>query len=182
MHVAVFRYNKSFARLYSKLLFLFRSCSALLQNFGVRFDIYMKRGNLSEGGHGKITWKHFRDLLTRRRDNVTLKRGGDVPQRCYWMFHLGLTEEVVDTYHLNFLETYQRDVVGCFIWDLLEASHWDVLTTFHWDVVGCFIWDIQRDVVTTSPRCLVTGWDLYEKLPFEKRMLLNNSLLLQSKN
>ena len=113
MHVAVFKYNKSFASLYSKLLFLFPSW-LVLQNFGVWFDIYMKRGNLSDGGHDKITWKRIRDLLTRRRDNVTLRRGGDVPQRRYWVFHLGLTGDVVDT--------YQRDVVGCIIWDLLETS------------------------------------------------------------
>ena len=43
----------------------------------------MRRGNLPDGGHDKITWKRIRDLLTRRRDNVTLRRGGDVPQRRY---------------------------------------------------------------------------------------------------
>ena len=59
----------------------------------------MKRGNLSDGGHDKITWKRIRDLITRRPDNVTLRRGGDVPQRRYWVFHLGLTGDVVDTYH-----------------------------------------------------------------------------------
>ena len=113
MHVAVFKYNKSFASWHSKQLFLFTSW-LVLQNFGVWFDIYMKRGNRSDGGHDKITWQRIRDLLTRSRDNVTLRRGGDVPQRRYWVFHLGLTGDVVDT--------YQRDVVGCIIWDLLETS------------------------------------------------------------
>ena len=113
MHVAVFKYNKSFASLYSKLLFLFPSW-LVLQNFGVWFDIYMKRGNLSDGGHDKITWKRIRDLITRCRNNVTLKRAGDVPQRRYWVFHLGLTGDVV--------ETYQWDVVGCIIWGLLQTS------------------------------------------------------------
>ena len=120
MHVAVFKYNKSFASLYSKLLFLFPSW-LVLQNFGVWFDIYMKRGNLSDGGHDKITWKRIRDLLTRRRDNVTLRRGGDVPQRRYWVFHLRLMGDVVDTYHWDVLVTCQRDIVGCFIWDLLKV-------------------------------------------------------------
>ena len=121
MHVAVFKYNKSFASLYSKLLFLFPSW-LVLQNFGVWFDIYMKRGNLSDGGHDKITWKSIRDLITRCRNNVTLRRGRDLPQRRYWVFHLGLTGDVVDTYHWDVLVKYQRDVVGCFIWDLLETS------------------------------------------------------------
>ena len=120
MHVAVFKYNKSFASWHSKLLFLFTSW-LVLQNFGVWFDIYMKRGNRSDGGHDKITWQRIRDLLTRSRDNVTLRRGGDVPQRRYWVFHLGLTGDVVDTYHWDVLVTHQRDVVGCFIWDLVET-------------------------------------------------------------
>ena len=37
-------------------------------------------------------------LETRPRDNVTPRRGGDVPQRRYWVFHLGVTEDVVETY------------------------------------------------------------------------------------
>ena len=82
----------------------------------------MRRGNLPDGGHDKITWKSIRDLLTRRRDNVTLRSGGDVPQRPYWVFHLGLTGEVVESCHQDVLVTCQRDVVGCFIWDLLETS------------------------------------------------------------
>ena len=121
MHVAVLKYNKSFASLFSKLLFLFPSW-LVLQNFGVWFDIYMKHGNLSDGGHDKMTWKRIRDLITRCRNNVTLRRGGDVPQRRYWVFHLGLTRDVVDTYHWDVLVTYQLDVVGCFIWDLFETS------------------------------------------------------------
>ena len=40
----------------------------------------MRRGNLPDGGHEKVTLKHSRNLLTRRRDNVTLRRGGDVRQ------------------------------------------------------------------------------------------------------
>ena len=37
-------------------------------------------------------------LETRPRDNVTPRRGGDVPQRRYWVFYLGVTEDVVETY------------------------------------------------------------------------------------
>ena len=121
MHIAVLKYNKSFASLFSKLLFLFPSW-LVLQNFGVWFDIYMKHGNLSDGDTDKITWKRIRNLLTRLRENVTLRRGGDVPQRRYWVFDLGLTGDVVDTYHWDVLVKYQRDVVGGFIWDLLETS------------------------------------------------------------
>ena len=38
-----------------------------------------------------------RDLLTRRRENVTLRRGGDVRQQRYLVFYLGLTGDVVET-------------------------------------------------------------------------------------
>ena len=40
-------------------------------------------GNLPDGGHDKAT-----SLLTRGRDNVTPRRGGDIPQRRYWVFYL----------------------------------------------------------------------------------------------
>ena len=40
----------------------------------------MRRGNLPDGGHDKVIRKRSRDLLTRRRDNVTVTRVGDVPQ------------------------------------------------------------------------------------------------------
>ena len=59
----------------------------------------MKRRNLSDEDHDKITWKRIRDLIATRPDNVTLRRGGDVPQRRYWVFHLGLTGDVVNTYN-----------------------------------------------------------------------------------
>ena len=47
----------------------------------------MRHGNLPDGGHDKVTWKCSRDLLTRLGNNVTPKRGGDVPKRRYWVFH-----------------------------------------------------------------------------------------------
>ena len=40
----------------------------------------------------------FRDLLTRRWENVTPRRGGDVPQQRYWVFYLGITGDLVETY------------------------------------------------------------------------------------
>ena len=86
----------------------------------------MRPGNLPGGGHDKVTWKRSRDLLTWRRDNVSLRRGGDVPQWRYWVFHLGLT----------------GDVVGTYWWDVVDMYHWVVLVTYQWDVVGCFIWDL----------------------------------------
>ena len=43
----------------------------------------MRRENLPDWAHGKITWKRSRDLLTRRRNNVTLRRGGDVVIECF---------------------------------------------------------------------------------------------------
>ena len=51
----------------------------------------MRLGNLPHGGHDKLTSKRSGDLLTRRRDNITPRYGGDVPQRHYWVFHFGLT-------------------------------------------------------------------------------------------
>ena len=86
----------------------------------------MRPGNLPGGGHDKVTWKRSRDLLKRRCDNVSLRRGGDVPQWRYWMFHLGLT----------------GDVVGTYWWDVVDMYHWDVLVAYQWDVVGCFIWNL----------------------------------------
>ena len=58
----------------------------------------MRRGNLPDGGHEKVIWERSRDLLTRRRDNLTLRRGRDALQRRCWVFHLGLTGDVVETY------------------------------------------------------------------------------------
>ena len=58
----------------------------------------MRHGNLSDRGRDKVTCKRSRDLLTRRRDNVSPRYGGDVPQRRYWLFHLRVTGDVVETY------------------------------------------------------------------------------------
>ena len=43
----------------------------------------MRRENLPDWAHDKETWKGSRDLLTRHHNNVTLRSGGNVPQRRY---------------------------------------------------------------------------------------------------
>ena len=58
----------------------------------------MRRGNLPDRGHDKVTWKHSQDLPTRRLDNVTPRSGGDWPQRRFWVFDLGVIGDVVETY------------------------------------------------------------------------------------
>ena len=103
MYVVVSKYNKSSTSLQSKLLFLFItklllfSC-LLVETFGVWFDTKIRRGNIPDGGYDKAIWKHSRELLIRRRKNATLRRGGEVPQWRYWVSHLGLTWDVVETY------------------------------------------------------------------------------------
>ena len=61
----------------------------VLEKFGVWFDTYMRRGNLPDLAHDKVTWKR-RD----RRNNVARRRGGVVPQQSYWVFHLRFTGEM----------------------------------------------------------------------------------------
>ena len=58
----------------------------------------MRPRNLPDRGHEKVTSKRTRDVLTRRCDNLTLRCVGDVSQRRYWVFHLGVTGDVVETY------------------------------------------------------------------------------------
>ena len=81
----------------------------------------------------EIMTKQFKNVVetvlgTRRRDKVIPRRDGDVPQRRYWVSHLGVTGDVVETYLRNVVDTY----------------YWDVLVTYHWDVVVCFIWDLSE--------------------------------------
>ena len=56
----------------------------------------MRPRNLLDGGYDKVIWMCSRDLLTRCRENVTTRRGGDIPQH-FWVFYLGLTRDVVET-------------------------------------------------------------------------------------
>ena len=100
----------------------------------------MKRGNLPDGGHDKLTWKCSRGLLTRRSDNVTLRRRRDVlmggrryvPLLVVWFETCFRRRRDVPMVLLR----YRHD----FLYFVLETYHWDVLATF------------RRDVITTSPR------------------------------
>ena len=151
----------------------------------------MRSENLPDGSNDKVTWKRSGDLLTKRRNNVTLRRDGDVPQRCYWVFYLGVTDDVV--------ETYQWDLVGCFIWDLFDTSSGRTdgtsllrplkTSSRRFNKMSCKLttetssrrstetslgvsfetylrhhWDVQRDVVKASLRRLVARWD-FTSLP-----------------
>ena len=51
----------------------------VLKKFGVWFE--MRPRNLPDGGYDKVVWMCSRDLLTRRRENVTPRCGGGVPQQ-----------------------------------------------------------------------------------------------------
>ena len=87
----------------------------------------MRHGNLPDGNSDKVTWKYSKDLLTQQHcGNIILRHSGDIPQQRYWVFHLGVTGNIV--------EMYKRDIV--------DMCHWDVLVIYHWDVIGCFIWDL----------------------------------------
>ena len=115
----------------------------------------MRHGNLPDGGHDKVTWKRSRDPLTRRRENVTQRRGGDVPQQRYWVFHLGVTGDVVETYRWDVVIMFSWDIVTSFQKDVVETYYWDVLATFHWEVVGCFIWDVPATSLERTLCCWV---------------------------
>ena len=66
----------------------------VLKKFGVWFE--MRPRNLLDGGHDKVIWMCSRDLLTRRHENVTPRRGGDILQQRFRGFYLGLTRDVVE--------------------------------------------------------------------------------------
>ena len=57
----------------------------------------MRPRNLPDRGYDKVISMCSRDLLTRRCENVTPRRGGDVPQQRFWVFSLGLRGDVVET-------------------------------------------------------------------------------------
>ena len=68
-----------------------------------------------DGDHDKVIWNVVETVVgTRRHNKVIPRRDGGVPQRRYWVSHLGVTGDVV--------ETYYWDVIVCFIWDLSETS------------------------------------------------------------
>ena len=99
----------------------------------------MRHGNLPDESHDRVAQKRNRDLITRRHKNITQRRGGDISQWHCWVFHLGLTREVVETYQWDVSVMYHWKVVGCFIWDLFETlwRHWlDFVMSYHW-------WDVE---------------------------------------
>ena len=55
----------------------------------------MRCGTLPDGAQDKVTCK---SLLTRRRDGISPTRSGDVLQQRFWVFLLGVTGEVIETY------------------------------------------------------------------------------------
>ena len=65
----------------------------VLKKFVVWFE--MRPRKLLDGGYDKVIWMCSRDLPTRRRENVTPRYGGDIPQQRFWVFYLGLTGDVV---------------------------------------------------------------------------------------
>ena len=58
----------------------------------------MRRGNLQITDLGKVTSRCSRDLLRERHKNITQRRGRDVPLRRHWVFHMGLTGDVIEIY------------------------------------------------------------------------------------
>ena len=67
----------------------------VLKKFGVWFE--MRPRKLQDGGYDKVIWMCSIDLLTRRRENVTQRSGGEILQQRFWVFYLGLTRDVVET-------------------------------------------------------------------------------------
>ena len=57
----------------------------------------MRPRKLQDGGYDKVIWIFGGDLLTRLRENVTQRSGGDIPQQRFWVSYLGLTRDVVET-------------------------------------------------------------------------------------
>ena len=148
----------------------------------------MRRENLPDWAHDKVTWKRSRGFLTRHRNNIPLRRSllsasfgtyrrrsrdvlmgsqGYVPLRRCWVFHLRLDWDVKETHWWDVVVTFSWDVDTTFQWDVVETYHWDVLATFHGDLVGCFIWDVtatslgrtgRRRYVVAAMSCCWVGY------------------------
>ena len=86
----------------------------------------MRRENLPDWAHDKVTWKRSRDLLTRHRNNVTLET--------WWR---RTTATLLSVWFGTYRRRRRDVLMGRQGYVLL-----DVLVTYHWDVVGCFIWDL----------------------------------------
>ena len=113
----------------------------------------------------------------RRRDNVILRRGGDVPQQCYWLllrhrwvFHLRLIWDFGETYwwalSLRLLETSSRHT-NKRSWRRSTEMSWQRSTETSLGVsFETYLqshWDVQT-VATTS--CCLMGTNLNQYLTY----------------
>ena len=104
---------------------------------------------------------------TRCRRDVLMGRRGYVPLRRRWVFHMRLILDVKETYWLDVvilhpLETSSRHTNKTSWRRTTETSWWRSTETSLGVSFETYLrrrWDVQRDVVTTSPRRLVAGWD-----------------------
>ena len=133
--------------------------------------------NLTVGRHGSITWKYHRDVLIGGHGNVIQRRGGDLPLRLHWVFHLGFA--------LGVVVRYLWDVATTFLCDIVHTYHWNALAMkrrwmFHLrrtcDVVGTSLGRTKRrcyDVITTSS-CWVGSYILTLNLKHQLQLATKN--------
>ena len=172
----------------------------------------MRRGNLPDTCHDNVISKRSRDQLTKRRNNVTRRRGGDAPKWCYWVFHLETPQTCTNgtswirTTETPRWRTTEASIVVSFetclrrtdVTVLLrrlnvpmrhrgDVPQWDVFATFHRDVVGCPIWDIPVTSLGRKERRLYDVATMsccrVESIALpNRRLLLLYQLLLLSKD
>ena len=106
-----------------------------------------------------------RDVLIGRSGYVPLRRVGDVPLRRHWMFHLRLVWEWRRTDATSSWPSHETSSrhTNKTSWRRITQTSWRRSTETSLDVsFETFLrrhWEVQRDVVTTSPRRLVAGWE-----------------------
>ena len=106
-----------------------------------------------------------RDVLIGRSGYVPLRRVGDVPLRRHWMFHLRLVWEWRRTDATSSWPSHETSSrhTNKTSWRRTTQTSWRRSTETSLDVsFETFLrrhWEVQRDVVTTSPRRLVAGWE-----------------------
>ena len=115
----------------------------------------------SFGSYGR----RCRDELMRRRGYVPLRRLRDVPLRCGWVFHLRLSwdarKRTDGTSSLRPIETSPRHSNKTSWRRTTEMSWWrstEMSLGVSFETYLRRLWDVQRDVVTTSSRRLVSVW------------------------
>ena len=111
-----------------------------------------------------------RDVLMGRRGYVPLSRLGGVPLRCRWVFHLTLWRGTDGT-SIRPLETSSWHTNKKLSRRTTETS-WRCSTETTLGVsFETYLrrhWDLQRDILTTSPRRLVAGWEVSRPLTADK--------------